>query len=108
MIEAGGRHDIPADMGCVWTQTSAEVSGDDLSRYSLLLVNETDGDQVTPSSDSVGANLIVMESLEKNCACMVAAIKDSALNRNTNLVRRLIQPSLQILGLFIEPGKPYE
>ena len=65
MIEVGGRHDIPADMGCVWTQTSAEVSGDNLSRYSPLLVNETDGDQVTPSSDSVGANLIVMESREK-------------------------------------------
>jgi hypothetical protein len=86
MIEVGGRQDIPADMGCVWTHTSAELFGDNLSRYSPLSVNETDGDQVTPSSFSVGANLMLMESLEKNCACTVAAIKDSALNRCTNLV----------------------
>jgi hypothetical protein len=90
MIEVGGRHDIPADMGRVWTQTSAEVSGDFLSRYNPLSVIETDGDQVTPSSFSVGANLILMESLEKYCACMVAAIEDNAPNRNAKLVRRRI------------------
>ena len=57
VAEVGGRHDIPAEIGCDWTHTSAEIFRGSCSENSPTSVSETDEDQVTPSGTLVGANL---------------------------------------------------